>query len=227
DAERIERLARHWRNLLAGVLANPDCSLAELPLLDAEERHAILENLNDTSQVYPGEVCVQRHFEAHAAMVGEATALVFQGQTLSYAELNRRANRLAHHLRAQGVGPEELVGIACERSLEMVIGLLAILKAGGAYVPLDPEYPSERLAYMIDDSGIALLLTQEHLLGPLPIPDDLQCVCLNADADWLSALPDHDLPSVALAENLAYVIYTSGSTGKPKGAGNRHVALHN
>ncbi|MCK8667156.1 non-ribosomal peptide synthase/polyketide synthase [Pseudomonas azerbaijanoccidens] len=227
DAERIETLARHWRNLLAGVLANPQTPLAELPLLDADERLRILDDLNDTAQVYPGEVCVQRHFEARVLENPEATALVFQGQSLSYAELNLRANRLAHHLRAQGVGPEVIVGIACDRSFEMVVGLLAILKAGGAYVPLDPEYPLDRLSYMIEDSGISLLLTQPHLLAQLPTPDNVRALCLHADADWLSDLPGSDLPNVAVAENLAYMIFTSGSTGKPKGAGNRHVALHN
>ena len=130
-------------------------------------------------------------------------------------------------MRAQGVGPEVLVGIACDRSFEMVVGLLAILKAGGAYVPLDPEYPLDRLSYMIEDSGISLLLTQEHLLAQLPTPDNVRTLCLHAEADWLSDLPGTDLPNLAVAENLAYVIYTSGSTGKPKGAGNRHVALHN
>ncbi|KEX92686.1 peptide synthase [Pseudomonas putida] len=227
DAERIEHLARHWRNLLAGVLANPQIPLAELPLLDADEHLRILDDLNDTAQDYPGEVCVQRHFETRVMENPQATALVFQGQSLSYAELNLRANRLAHHLRAQGVGPEVIVGIACERSLEMVVGLLAILKAGGAYVPLDPQYPLDRLGYMIEDSGISLLLTQEHLLAQLPTPDSVRTLCLQAHSEWLSELPGDDLPNLAVGENLAYMIYTSGSTGKPKGAGNRHVALHN
>ncbi|MFJ2689363.1 non-ribosomal peptide synthase/polyketide synthase [Pseudomonas sp. NPDC087336] len=227
DAERIEHLARHWRNLLAGVLANPQAPLAELPLLDADEHLRILDDLNDTAQAYPGEVCIQRHFEARVMENPQATALVFQGQSLSYAELNLRANRLAHHLRAQGVGPEVIVGIACDRSLEMVVGLLAILKSGGAYVPLDPEYPLDRLSYMIEDSGISLLLTQEHLLAQLPTPDSVRTLCLQARAEWLSDLPGEDLPNLAVGENLAYMIYTSGSTGKPKGAGNRHVALHN
>ncbi|MGJ7517642.1 non-ribosomal peptide synthase/polyketide synthase [Pseudomonas baetica] len=227
DAERIEHLARHWRNLLAGILANPQTPIAELPLLDADERLRILDDLNDTATNYSGEVCVQRHFEARVIENPEATALVFQGQRLSYAELNRRANRLARHLRAQGVGPEVIVGIACDRSFEMVVALLAILKAGGAYVPLDPEYPLDRLSYMIEDSGISLLLTQQHLLAQLPTPDSVRTLCLHNDADWLSELPDTDLPNIAVAENLAYMIYTSGSTGKPKGAGNRHVALYN
>ena len=163
-------------------------------MLDADERLRILDDLNDTAQVYPGEVCVQRHFEERVIEDGDATALVFQGQSLSYAELNLRANRLAHHLRAQGVGPEVLVGIACDRSLDMVVGLLAILKAGGAYVPLDPEYPLDRLSYMIEDSGISLLLTQEHLLAQLPTPDNVRTLCLHAEADWLSDLPGTDLP---------------------------------
>ncbi|MGH8387042.1 MAG: amino acid adenylation domain-containing protein [Pseudomonas sp.] len=231
DTERIEHLARHWRNLLAGILANPQTPLAELPLLDADERLRILDDLNDTAQRYPGEVCVQRHFEARVIENPQATALVFKGsetaEALSYAELNLRANRLAHHLRTQGVGPEVIVGIACDRSFEMVVGLLAILKAGGAYVPLDPEYPLDRLSYMIEDSGISLLLTQQHLLAQLPTPDNIRTLCLQGDAEWLSDLPCTDLPNVAVAENLAYMIYTSGSTGKPKGAGNRHVALHN
>ncbi|WP_137807928.1 non-ribosomal peptide synthase/polyketide synthase [Pseudomonas sp. G(2018)] len=227
DAERIEDLARHWRNLLAGVLANPQTPLAELPLLDTDERLRILDDLNATATRYPGEVCVQRHFEARVVENPEATALVFQGRSLSYAELNLRANRLAHHLRAQGVGPEVIVGIACDRSFEMVVGLLAILKAGGAYVPLDPEYPLDRLSYMIEDSGISLLLTQEHLLAQLPTPDSVRTLCLHSDADWLSDLPGTDPSNLAIAENLAYMIYTSGSTGKPKGTGNRHVALHN
>ncbi|MDR9754671.1 amino acid adenylation domain-containing protein [Pseudomonas sp. SZMC_28357] len=227
DAERIETLSRHWLNLLAGVLADPQCPIAELPLLDADERRQILDGLNDTAQAYPGEVCVQRHFEQQVLANPEATALVFQGQTLSYAELNCRANRLAHHLRNQGVGPEVLVGIVCERSLEMVVGLLAILKAGGAYVPLDPEYPRDRLSYMIEDSGIQLLLTQAPLLAQLPTPDDVRTLCLERDDAWLSDLPESNPLNLALGENLAYVIYTSGSTGKPKGAGNRHMALHN
>ncbi|BAN48012.1 non-ribosomal peptide synthase/polyketide synthase [Metapseudomonas resinovorans] len=227
DASRIERLARHWRNLLGGLLANPDAPIAELPLLDAAERADTLAGLNATATDYPGPVCVQQHIEARVAANGAATALVFNGQRLSYAELNQRANRLARHLRKQGVGPESLVGVACERSLEMVVALLAILKAGGAYVPLDPEYPSDRLAYMIEDSGIGLLLTQQHLLAALPLPDSVRSLCLGAEADWLSEESGDNLDNRASAENLAYVIYTSGSTGKPKGAGNRHVALYN
>ncbi len=227
DAARIERLAQHWRNLLDGLLASPEAPIAELPLLDAAERSATLQGLNATVAGYPGPVCVQQHIEARVAQNGAATALEFKGQTLSYAELNLRANRLARHLRKQGIGPESLVGVACERSLEMVVALVAILKAGGAYVPLDPEFPADRLAFMIEDSGIRLLLTQQHLLASLPLPAGVQSICLRGDADWLAEESGENLDNLAMAENLAYVIYTSGSTGKPKGAGNRHVALYN
>ncbi|MGO3029294.1 condensation domain-containing protein [Pseudomonas helleri] len=168
DAPRIEAMAAHWRTLLAGVVANPECTISELPMLAAQEIEATLYGLNATQQHYPDPACVHQHIEAQAAATPEACALVFAGQSLSYRELNQRANRLAHQLRENGVGPEVRVGVACERSLELVIGLLAILKAGGAYVPLDPEYPAERLAYMVEDSGISLLLTQAHVQMALP-----------------------------------------------------------
>ncbi|KPG68228.1 amino acid adenylation domain-containing protein, partial [Pseudomonas libanensis] len=168
---------------------------------------------------------VQQLIEAQVAATPEAPALVFGEQQLNYDQLNRRANQLAHKLIELGVGPDALVGIAAERSLDMVIGLLAVLKAGGAYVPLDPEYPQDRLAYMIEDSGIGLLLTQQHLLSQLPIPAALPVLAL--DQLDMSAYAEVN-PEIAVdGENLAYVIYTSGSTGQPKGAGNRHSALTN
>ncbi|OXS19087.1 non-ribosomal peptide synthetase, partial [Pseudomonas fluorescens] len=155
----------------------------------------------------------------------QATALVFAEQRIDYAELNRRANRLAHRLIEAGVGPDVRVGLAVERSFDMVIGLLAVLKAGGAYVPLDPDYPRERLAYMLDDSGVQLLLTQAPLLGQLSIPQGLETLVLGESS--FETYSEQN-PAVALdGENLAYVIYTSGSTGQPKGAGNRHSALLN
>jgi len=146
DAERIDTLAQHWRNLLAGIVANPDSAIGELPMLAAAHVESTLHGLNATQQTYPGPECVHLHIEAQALATPQACALVFGEQQLSYRELNQRANRLAHHLRARGVGPEIRVGVACERSLELVIGLLAILKAGVAYVPLDKQYQSERLA---------------------------------------------------------------------------------
>ncbi|SDI16705.1 non-ribosomal peptide synthase domain TIGR01720/amino acid adenylation domain-containing protein [Pseudomonas flavescens] len=227
DAPRIERLARHWCNLLAGLLADPRASLAELPLLDRDEHQALVQGLNATAVDYPGPPCVQQHIEARAAENGAATALVFGSRCMTYAALNQRVNRLAHHLRKRGVGAESLVGIACERSLEMVVGLLAILKAGGAYVPLDPDYPEERLAYMIEDSGIELLLTQPHLQAALPLAPGVQSLCLSDAQDWLAEESDANPQCSVAGENLAYVIYTSGSTGRPKGAGNLHLALYN
>ncbi|WP_354370148.1 amino acid adenylation domain-containing protein, partial [Variovorax atrisoli] len=168
---------------------------------------------------------VHRLIERQAQQHPEAPALVFGEETLSYGELNARANRLAHRLMAQGVGPEVLVGIAVERSVEMVVGILGIVKAGGAYVPLDPEYPGDRLAYMVEDSGIGMLLTQSHLRSLIPGAEALRI--LDLDTLDLSGEPDSN-PEVELhGEHLAYVIYTSGSTGRPKGAANRHRSLHN
>ncbi|MFK8332687.1 non-ribosomal peptide synthetase [Pseudomonas sp. BJa5] len=219
----VATMARHWQHLLRALLAEPERRIDELPMLSPGEQQAILRGLNQTEVAYPGEFRVQRLIEQQARRTPEACALVFADRHLSYRQLDQQANRLAHALVRRGVGPEVLVGIAAERSLEMVIGLLAILKAGGAYVPLDPEYPAERLAYMFEDSAIGLLLTQQHLQGSLP-PFAGQTLLLDAD---YSQLPDH-APAVEVdGEHLAYVIYTSGSTGKPKGAGNRHLALHN
>lgn len=219
----VADMARHWLNLLQALLAGPDRRLDELPMLSPAEQQAILRGLNPSAQPYPGEFRVQRLIEQQAQRSPDACALVFADQSLTYRQLDQRANQLAHALIQHGVGPEVLVGIAAERSLEMVIGLLAILKAGGAYVPLDPEYPGERLAYMFDDSAIGLLLTQQQVQDKLPAFAG-QTLLLDDD---FSRWPDQ-APAVEVdGEHLAYVIYTSGSTGKPKGAGNRHLALHN
>ncbi|MGV6477760.1 amino acid adenylation domain-containing protein, partial [Azotobacter vinelandii] len=166
---------------------------------------------------YPSERGVHQLIEEQVARAPEAVALVFGKQEMSYGELNRRANRLAHRLIELGVGPDVLVGIAVERGFEMVVGLLAILKAGGAYVPLDPEYPEERLAYMIGDSGIGLLLTQRHLQDRLPISESVQSLWLDPQDNWLKEYAETNLKTAVQPSNLAYVIYTSGSTGKPKG----------
>ncbi|WP_434562285.1 non-ribosomal peptide synthase/polyketide synthase [Pseudomonas sp. Z4-20] len=223
----IERMARHWLNVLQSMVQDLHRPVAQWSLLDDEERRHMLVDWNATAQYYPLDHSVQALIEEQVRRTPDAPALVFGEQRLSYSELNARANRLAHRLIDQGVGPDVLVGIAVERSVEMVLGLLAILKAGGAYVPLDPEYPRDRLAYMFEDSGIGLLLTQQPLLESLPIPDGLRCLVLDLPDDGLYATREHN-PNVQVhAENLAYVIYTSGSTGKPKGAGNRHGALVN
>ncbi|POA49451.1 condensation domain-containing protein, partial [Pseudomonas sp. FW507-12TSA] len=223
----IERLARHWQNLLRSAVADPTLPIQDLALLEAEERQRIVHQWNATERDYPLQCQVHQLIEEQVALAPEAPALVFGQQRLSYAELNRRANRLAHRLIQAGVGPDVLVGLAVERSIEMVVGLLAVLKAGGAYVPLDPEYPRERLAYMLEDSGVKLLLTHAHLLEQLPIPQGLSSLALEQGEAWLEHYSEEN-PQIALdGENLAYVIYTSGSTGQPKGAGNRHSALLN
>ncbi|EJN35407.1 condensation domain-containing protein, partial [Pseudomonas sp. GM80] len=226
-AATIERMAVHWQNLLQAVLVDAAQPLAELRLLDADEREVIVSRWNATATEYPLERSVHALIEEQVRATPDACALVFGEQRLSYAQLNARANQLAAVLIEHGVGPEVLVGISVERSLEMVVGLLAILKAGGAYLPLDPEYPQDRLAYMFDDSGIALLLTQSHLLAQLPVPNGLRSLVLDQDGDWLQGRSEANPELHIDPENLAYVIYTSGSTGKPKGAGNRHSALVN
>ena len=164
DSAMIERMAGHLQTLLSGIVAHPEQPVGLLPLLTDAERHQLLVAWNDTAAPYPADRCVHQLFEAQVERTPETVALVFEQQQLSYRELNRRANQLAHHLRTLGVGPETLVGLYVERSLEMVIGLLAILKAGGAYVPLDPSYPAERIAFMLNDAAAPVLLTQTHLV---------------------------------------------------------------
>ncbi|WP_082036815.1 non-ribosomal peptide synthetase [Pseudomonas rhodesiae] len=225
DASTAARMLRHWLGLLRGAVADTTRPLQDLAMLDLTERQQILEQWNATARDYPQNQWVHHLIEAQAKRQPQATALVFAEQRIDYAELNRRANRLAHRLIEAGVGPDVRVGLAVERSFDMVIGLLAVLKAGGAYVPLDPDYPRERLAYMLDDSGVQLLLTQAPLLGQLPIPQGLETLVLGESTYEQYSEQN---PAVALdGENLAYVIYTSGSTGQPKGAGNRHSALLN
>nr|WP_232106364.1 non-ribosomal peptide synthetase [Pseudomonas mendocina] len=217
DDAVIERIAGHFGNLLQALTHDAQAWLAELPLLDDREQRQLIQSWNQIQANYPSDLCIHQLIEAQVAQSPEATALVFCGQALSYGELNRRANRLAHKLRELGIGPDVLVGIAVERGLEMVVGLLGILKAGGAYVPLDPEYPQDRLAYMMEDSGIHLLLTQAHLKEGLPIPEGVAYLELEAGEDWLAGYGEANPDNLAQPENLAYVIYTSGSTGKPKG----------
>ncbi|MBV4551044.1 non-ribosomal peptide synthase/polyketide synthase [Pseudomonas sp. SWRI102] len=226
EAPTIERMARHWLRVLTAMIADPSQRIGELPLLDSDEYSSLVHGWNATAQRYPTDLCMHQLIEAQVARTPDATALVFDEQSLTYAELDARANRLAHLLRERGVRPDSLVGICVERSVEMVVGLLAIHKAGGAYVPLDPEYPQDRLAYMIEDSGVALLLTQRSLMAGLPT-DGVEVITLDQPAAWLDGYsarrPDISVDPL----NLAYVIYTSGSTGKPKGAGNSHAALVN
>ena len=221
----VVQLAGHFEHLLLALAESAGQRLGELPMLAEAEARQTLEQWNQTHADYPGPWCLHSLIEAQVQRSPDAPALLFDGQQLSYRQLNSRANQLAHRLRERGVGPDVLVGIAAERSLEMVVGLVAILKAGGAYVPLDPEYPRERLAYMIEDSGIDLLLTQRHLLETLPIPAHVRSLCL--DVPEPVAASEENPRNLTLPDHLAYVIYTSGSTGRPKGAGNSHRALYN
>ena len=215
DASTVERLAGHWRNLLRGIVANPRQRLGELPLLDAPERRQTLSEWNPAQRECAVQGTLQQRFEEQARQRPQAVALILDEQRLSYGELNARANRLAHCLIARGVGADVPVGLALERSLDMLVGLLAILKAGGAYLPLDPAAPEERLAHILDDSGVRLLLTQRHLLERLPRQAGVEVLAI--DGLVLDGYAESDpLPTLS-ADNLAYVIYTSGSTGKPKG----------
>nr|WP_223514287.1 non-ribosomal peptide synthetase [Pseudomonas sp. GL-B-19] len=216
DEASMQRLAEQWLNLLRAVVNDPQQRVAELPLLQAPQYEALIQHWNPAFEAQPLSSTLHRLFEAQAAQRPNAIALVYEGEQLSYAALNAQANRLARKLREQGVGPEVRVGIATERAMPLVVGLLAILKAGGAYVPLDPQYPAERLSYMIEDSGITLLLTQQHLIDGLPARDGVQMLSL--ESLQLDAFSDENLPMLATPDNLAYVIYTSGSTGRPKGA---------
>ena len=200
---------------------------AEPPAITQAEKRQLIERWKDTAVVYPQVQGLHHLFETQAERTPDAVAVTFEGQHLTYRELNERANRLAHLLLRSGVRPEAIVPICVERSIEMVVGLYGILKAGGAYLPLDPAYPTERLAFMLEDCRSRVLLTQQRLLGILPVAHGARAICL--DTDWKEIETERvDNPSVKVApDNLAYVIYTSGSTGKPKGAMNTHRAIVN
>jgi amino acid adenylation domain-containing protein len=223
----IVRMAGHLERVLEQVAANADAPLSELELLGEAERALVLEAWNRTDAEYPADRCIHELFEVQAARTPGAVAAVYEGEALSYAELNARANQLAHYLRRSGVGPEVRVGICLERSLEMVVSLLAVLKAGGAYVPLDPGLPAERLAYMLEDSGVPLVLVQDALRGTVPAREGVEVLAVDALADRLAAEPAENPVIGAGPDSLAYVIYTSGSTGRPKGVMNQHRGVVN
>jgi len=225
DAATINSMVEHFQTLLAGMVANPDSRLLDLPLLTTAERQQLLYQWNDTQTDYPQE-CIHRLFEAQVELTPDAVAVVFAEQRLTYRELNDKANQLAHYLQSLGIEPEALVGICVERSLEMVVGLLGILKAGGAYVPLDPDYPPERLAFMLSDAQVPVLLTQARLVEKLR-SHPAQIICLDRDWEAIATQQRSNPLSNVKPDNLAYVIYTSGSTGKPKGAMNTHKGLSN
>jgi amino acid adenylation domain-containing protein len=225
EVDTIRRMAGHLQTLLSGIIANPEQNLWELPLLTEAEKAQLLE-WNDTQAEYSNSQLIHHLFEAQVERTPGAVAVVFENQQLTYQELNARANQLAHYLQNLGVGPEVLVGICLERSLDMIVGLLGILKAGGAYVPLDPAYPQQRLAFMLSDSQVPLLLTQEQLVTALP-EHQAKVVCLDASWGEIAKQTECNPINQASHENLAYVIYTSGSTGQPKGVQIPHSALVN
>ena len=226
DTPTITRRLGHFQQLLEGIATDPGRRLSELPLLTEAERQQVLVEWNQTAVAYPKDVCLPQLFEAQVERAPAAVAVVCEGQTLTYWELNRRANQLAHYLKGLGVGPEVLVGICVERSLEMVVGLLGILKAGGAYVPLDPAYPKERLAFMLQDAQALVLLTQQRLVERLP-QDGTKVVCLDTDWAAIAQEGETNLLCQGTTDNLAYVLYTSGSTGRPKGVAMSHRPLCN
>ncbi|HEY9804145.1 MAG TPA: amino acid adenylation domain-containing protein, partial [Leptolyngbyaceae cyanobacterium] len=225
NADTIHRMLEHFQTLLQAIVNVPDTNIANLPLLTEVERHKLLFEWNDTQRNYPQNQCIHQLFEQQVEVIPDATAVIFENQKLTYRELNQRANKIAHYLKTLGVKSDVLVGICMERSLEMVIAILAIIKAGGAYVPLDPTYPKERLAFMLADAQVSVLLVQPHLVPELP-PHQAQVVCIDDFQEFAAYSPENPISEVT-AENLAYVIYTSGSTGKPKGAMNTHKGLCN
>ncbi|UCD34366.1 MAG: amino acid adenylation domain-containing protein [Nitrospiraceae bacterium] len=216
DESTIGRMSGHYEKILEGIVANPDLRLSELPLLTDPERHQLLVAWNDATTKYPRDKCIHQLFEEQVERTPDAAAVIFEERQLTYGELNSRANQLAHYLRKHGVGPDTLVGICVERSLEMVIAILGILKAGGAYVPLDPAYPEERLAFMLDDMQAEILISESGRRGKLPTKS-IRTIFMDDDREVISQYGTENPSGDGNPDTLAYVIYTSGSTGKPKG----------
>ena len=220
ESETISRMQSHFLRLLEAVVAEPDRSIGELPLVTEIERVQALEEWGRPTTDFP-VACLHELFEARVRATPDAPALAFEGEVLSYRELNERANRLAHRLRELGVEPETRVALCLRRSFELVVAVIAVLKAGGAYVPLDPDYPAERLAFVLADAQPSALVTEEELLSRLPA-HEAAVVCVDRESAALAGFDSADLPPAAAPENLAYVIYTSGSTGQPKGVQVEH-----
>ena len=226
ETASIQRMADHWQRLLEGIVEDPSLQLSALPLLTEEQRQQLVVEWNDTTADYPVDLCVHQLFEAQVERTPDAVALVHEDTQLTYRELNQRANQLAHCLQQLGVKPETLVGLCVERSLEMIVGLLGILKAGGAYVPLDPTYPPERLAFMLADARVSVLLTQRRLNAE-ESKDGMKVVYLDEDWERIRGESEANLVNGVMARHAAYIIYTSGSTGTPKGVVVEHRSLVN
>jgi surfactin family lipopeptide synthetase A len=226
DETTIARLLQHFQNILRAIIANPQQSVSLLTLLSEQEQKQLLVDWNQTQADYPQDSCIHQLFEAQVERTPDAIAVVCSDQQLTYTELNKRANQLAHYLRSLGVEADCLVGLCVERSFAMIIGILGILKAGGAYLPLDPEYPTERLSFMVKDAQISVLLSQEKLVEKLPEYQATR-VCLDKDWPTIAKFSRDNLNIKLQPHNLGYVIYTSGSTGQPKGVMMGQLALGN
>jgi amino acid adenylation domain-containing protein len=222
----IERMLGHFETLMAAALDAPDRPIGVLPMLTATEPSQLLPEWSGAVVDLQAGVRIHELVERQAAATPDAVAIRCKADSCTYGELNEKANQLAHHLRARGVGPDTLVGLSVERSVEMVVGLLGVLKAGGAYVPLDPSYPADRLEFMLEDAGVAILLTQERLIDAIPA-GERALICLDRDWPQIAQESESNPPPLGSDLNLAYVIYTSGSTGRPKGVQIPHRAVVN
>lgn len=225
DEATVAGMADRFLTLLRSIVAAPATRVSELPMLDTAERTLLVDGWNDTAAEPDAGATLHGLVEAQAARTPGAVAVTFEGRHLTYAELNERANRVAHRLSGLGVGPETLVGVYAERSAELVVALLGVLKAGAAYLPLDPEYPADRLTFMINDAAAPVVLTQEHLRDSVPATDAV-ILDLDRPGEWADQPTDDPRPPVTPG-NAAYVIYTSGSTGRPKGVPNTHRGIVN
>jgi amino acid adenylation domain-containing protein len=223
EAAFVNQVLRHLATLLESIVARPEARIADLSLLSEAERQMLFVEWNGATEADSDAACVHELFEAQVESRPDATAVVAEEGSLTYRELNERANRLAHYLRGLGVGPEVPVGLCMARSLDALVGLLGTLKAGGVYLPLDPEYPQERLSFMLEDANVSVLLTHQYLLFDLPVAAAAsEVVCLDSEWDAVAEHPAVNPASLASTHNLAYVIFTSGSTGRPKGVSVPH-----
>jgi amino acid adenylation domain-containing protein len=226
DADTITRMIGHWETLLADASRNSDKRVSELAILTEPERHQILVEWNNTHKDYPKDLCLHQVIEQQVLRTPDKVAVIYNERQLTYRQLNERANQLAHHLRKLAVGPEVLVGLVMERSIEMVVGLLGILKAGGAYLPLDVDHPKDRLSMLLEDSRAPVVLTQKHLLDRICVAP-ARTICLDTDWSEIARESTSNPHSATEPHNIAYAIYTSGSTGKPKGVLNVHAGIVN